>query len=137
MADFLRRSPYVKLGLTPVVTAADVDSVATQEVVARIQAFQRERNIAEFPAAVRAYLASQGVPGPPPASVDEQIARLREREPEPTARLAELHERRLAATRDRLVRVEGLPTERLQARSGEIRREAREQGRVEFSLGAK
>jgi hypothetical protein len=137
VADFLRRSPYVKIALTPVVTAVDVDSLATQEVITRIQTFQRERSIADFPAAVRAYLTNQGVPGPPPGSVDEQIARLREREPEPTAKLADLLARRLQATRDRLERVEGLPAERLLTREGETRRDSREPGRVEFGLGGK
>ncbi len=137
VADFLRRAPYVKLALTPVVTAVDVESLTTQEVVARVQAFQRERGIDAFPDAVRAYAASRGLAGPPPPGLEEQLARLRRAEPEPTAKVEALGERRLQATRERLERAEGIPPDRLTPAGRETRRDSREAGRVEFAIAAK
>ncbi|MEK7836962.1 MAG: DUF748 domain-containing protein, partial [candidate division NC10 bacterium] len=55
VGDFLRRSPFVKLALAPVVTALDVESLKAQELTARIQRLQRERGIADFALAVGAY----------------------------------------------------------------------------------
>ena len=45
--------------------------------------------------------------------MDEQIALLREREPPPDSLLADLGRRRVDATRERLVTVEGIPAARL------------------------
>jgi hypothetical protein len=47
-------------------------------------------------------------------TVDEQLVLLRKREPVPTGPLAELRQKRLEATRDRLAKVEGIPEARLQ-----------------------
>jgi hypothetical protein len=136
VGDFLRRSPYLRLALKPVATSADVESLKTQELMARIRAFQRDRQIEEFPAAVRAYLATRGLPDPPPGTVDEQLAELRRVEPEPGARISELLDRRLAAARQALTDVEGIPAARVTAAPPEVRRDATEAGRVEFAVGA-
>ena len=75
---------------------------------------------------------------PLPATVDEQIALLREREPLPDNLLAELSRRRVDATRERLVTVEGIPGARLTAEAAAGApapgREATGEGRVEFSI---
>jgi uncharacterized protein involved in outer membrane biogenesis len=134
VADFLRRSPYIGLSLTPVVTAADLDSLRLQELRTRIGVFQEQRKIPAWPGAVAAYYAEQKIPGEPPATVDAQLAKLLEREPVPAARVRELRDRRLEATRTALTKTEGIQPERLSvvepageaARSGE--------GRVEFGL---
>ena len=46
-------------------------------------------------------------------TVEEQLGLLRKREPPPTAALAELRQRRLDVTRERLAKVEGIPEARL------------------------
>lgn len=73
----------------------------------------------------------------PPATVEEQLALLRDRERPSDAALADLARRRLAATRERLVTVEGIPAERL--RVAEARADAPNAevaGRVEFTVVA-
>ncbi len=47
-------------------------------------------------------------------SVDEQLVLLRKREPVPTGPLAELRQKRLEVTRERLAKAEGIPEARLQ-----------------------
>ena len=55
-------------------------------------------------------------------TVEEQLVLLRKREPVPTGPLAELRQRRLDVTRERLAKVEGIPEARLQvARRGRLR----------------
>ena len=76
--------------------------------------------------------------------MDEQVALLREREPPPDSLLADLGRRRVDATCERLVTVEGIPAARLTV--GETTgapspgpasgQEATGGGRIEFAVGA-
>jgi uncharacterized protein involved in outer membrane biogenesis len=134
VADFLRRSPYVKLALTPVVTAADVQTLKSRALLARIETFAEQRGIRELPAAIAAYYLAQGLPGPAPKSVDEQLTALREREPAPEARLHELAERRQRAIQDHLDRAEGIPAARLAAKAPQLEPDGRDPGRVELNF---
>lgn len=134
VGDFLRQSPYVRLEMIPVATARDADNLKGQEVTARIQKLQREKSIAEFPAAVRVYFREQLPGAEPPKAAEDQLAMLREREPVPSVRLQELLTRRLEATREALAKAEGIPATRLVA--GEAKRllDGSGEGRVEFSV---
>jgi hypothetical protein len=136
VADFLRRSPYVTLSLTPVVTGADVASLKSQALMARIRQFRQERKIDEFPAAAAAYYKEQNLPGESPASSEEQLARLLGREPVPERELQELIERRVEATRNALTRTEGIQAERLKIAAAQRALDKRDEGRVEFAIGA-
>lgn len=170
VGDFLRRSPYIKLALAPVATASDVERLKDQELTARIQELQRQRQLPDFAAALTAYFKERGLAGPeaeagakPPhpakgeprtdakpeprkdpkagakASLpppEEQLARLRELEPVPELRVQELLERRLASTREALVREEGIPAERLVTGEPQRLLDKRGDGRVEFSIAA-
>jgi hypothetical protein len=71
--------------------------------------------------------------------VDDGLALLREREPEPEAPLRDLARRRLDATREQLVAVEGIPAGRLEIatpRPDGARGTANTEGRVEFTIVA-
>ncbi len=69
------------------------------------------------------------------ANRPEQLALLREREPVPAAPLADLLKRRLDGVRDRLVKVEGIPAERLvPVEAPAPGKEATGEGRVEFNI---
>lgn len=114
VADFLRRSPFVNLALAPAAAAADIETLRANALAARLRAFQAERDLPAGPGVVAAYFAERFPQVPPPATVEEQLGLLREREPAPDALLGELGRRRVDAARERLVAVEGIPAERLE-----------------------
>jgi len=137
VADFLRRSPFVGLSLTPVATAPDVDNLRVQALTARITKLQEDKKLPDFPTAVAAYYAEQKIEGPTPKTTEELMAVLIKREPAPdTGAIGALLERRLATTREAFTRLEGIPAERLvPGPPRQLPAEAAE-GRVEFSLVA-
>ena len=114
VADFLRRSPYVGLTLTSVTTPEDVEALKTREVTAKLDLFQKEKKIGDRARAIRRYYEANFKDVPIPPTESEQIAWLRQREPEPIGPLEDLRRRRLEVTRDRLAKVEGIPEARLQ-----------------------
>jgi hypothetical protein len=135
VADFLRRSPYVKLELTPMVTAADARDLKARAVRERLEQFQKEQGLPDLTAAVRAYYQQRAPDLTLPKTVDEQMALLRDREPEPTGPLADLQRRRLDNVRDRLVKTEGIPADRVMpAAAAPPVKEASGEGRVEFGI---
>jgi hypothetical protein len=140
VADVLRRAPFVSLALTSVPSPADVDALRNDAVTARLEAFQTERGLADPATALATYYKEQLPDVPLPATVEEQVALLREREPAPDALLADLGDRRLEATRQRLVTVEGIPAARLAgeeaSRVAPAGPEAAGEGRVEFAIVA-
>jgi hypothetical protein len=135
VADFLRRSPNVGMTLRPVVTQADVESLKTQALTARIQAVQEERKLKEFAAAVAVYYKAQKLPADAAKTPDEQLAALQKQEPVPEPRVQELLERRVAAAREALVKTEGIMAERLTAKEPAEEPASSGQGRVEFAIG--
>ena len=114
VADFLRRSPYISLTLASVTTPEDVEALKTREVTAKLDVFQKEKKIGDRARAIRRYYETHFKDAPVPPTADEQIAWLRQREPEPIGPLEDLRRRRLEVTRDRLAKVEGIPESRLQ-----------------------
>jgi hypothetical protein len=135
VADFLRRSPHVGMTLRPVVTQADVESLKTQALSARIQAVQEERKLKEFAAAVAVYYKAQNLPADAAKTPEEQLAALQKREPVPEPRVQELLERRVAAAREALVKTQGITAERLTAKESAEEPASSGQGRVEFAIG--
>jgi hypothetical protein len=134
VADFLRRSPYAAMALTPVATAADADSLRLQALRARVREFQEQRKIQDWEAAVAAYYAEQKLPGEPPKTAEDRLLRLLEHEPMPEAALVDLLGRRAEAARGLLIRTEGIQPERLKVAEGKREPGASGEGRVEFSL---
>jgi hypothetical protein len=133
VADFLRRAPAIRLAMTARVTAADLDNLRGQEVIARLQARQREKALPDFPAAVASEFKERFPGVAPPPSPDEQLAKLRQEQEVPRERVAELCARRLAAVREGLVTGEGIPAARLLDAAAEAVAPDGE-GRVEFSI---
>ena len=113
LAEFLRRSPQIKLALAPVVTSADVDNLKVREVRARLEAFRRDQQLPDLASALRVYYQQQLPAVAAPKTVEEQIALLAEREPVPTARVAEIARWRVENARDALVTARGIPAERV------------------------
>jgi hypothetical protein len=134
VADFLRRSPYIKMTLTPVVTGTDAEGLRVAAVTERVRKLQEEKKIPEFPAALAAYYAAQKLPGEVPKTDEEKLARLVEREPVPTERAREVAERRVAAARDLLTGKEGVQAERLSAGQPKLELDKAGEGRVEFGI---
>jgi uncharacterized protein involved in outer membrane biogenesis len=114
VADFLRKAPYVGLTLTSVTSPADVEALKERAVTERIERFQKEQGIADMPAALRRYFQVAVRDAQLPIEVEDQLMLLRRREPHPAARLEELRQRRLDATRERLAKAEGIQETRLQ-----------------------
>ena len=136
LAEFLRRSPNIKLTLAPVVTAADIASLKEQEVAARVEALRQAERLPDQAAALRAYYQQKLPDVTLPKAVGEQMALLAEREPVPEGRLAQLVERRIEATRDNLVKTQGIPEARVVASAPPAPSAPAEagQGRVEFTI---
>ena len=135
VADFMRRAPSLKLTLTPAVSASDIETIKNQEVSARLERFRRERGLRDLPETLRVYYAQEMRDTPPPQTVDEQLALLTKRERVADGVLVDLSKRRVDVTRDRLVKGEGIPPERL---NDTIPSAAPEpvtgEGRVEFGI---
>ena len=136
VAQFLRDTPAVSLSLSPVVTAKDFDRLRGQELTAKIQRIQRERGIADYAVAVGIYYQAQGLPGPAPASADEQLKALQAREELPDERVKELLDRRMTATRDRLVKTENVVPERLLPGESHVAATDAGDGRIDFAITA-
>jgi hypothetical protein len=113
VADFMRRSPFVNLSLTSAPSPADAEALKEEAVTARLREFQKEKGVEDTAAALATYFKENLPDVSPPATVEEQVALLREREPAPDALLADLGRRRVEATRDRLLKTEGIPDTRL------------------------
>ena len=131
VADFLRKSPAIKLTLAPFTTAADAESLRGQELTARLQQVQREQKLDDLAAAV-AVEFKRTFPEEPLPSTDEQLARLREKEPVPADAVGALATRRVEAVRAALTEKEGIPAARLTA--GEAATATAGAGRVEFTI---
>jgi uncharacterized protein involved in outer membrane biogenesis len=114
IADFLRQAPYVGLTLGSVTTPGDVEALKERAVAERVEKFQKEQGIADLASALRRYYQVVVRDAQLPMKEADQLLLLRRREPEPTARLAELRQRRLDVVRERLAKVEGIPETRLQ-----------------------
>jgi hypothetical protein len=114
VADFLRQAPYVGLTLSSVTTPGDVEALKERAVAERVEKFRQEQGIADLPSALRRYYQVVVRDAQLPMKEADQLLLLRRREPEPTARLAELRQRRLDVVRERLAKVEGIPEARLQ-----------------------
>lgn len=137
VADFLRRTPFVNLGLRPVSSGADIEALKTQEVAARLQRFQREAGAADQASALRQYYQRFVKDATLPKTVEDQLALLRQREPVPAGPLAALLKQRLDVTRDRLTKAEGIQSDRLvaaDAAPAPAASGAEGAGRVEFEI---
>ena len=133
VADFMRQTPYVSLTLNPVVAPADLDTLKAEAVAAKVQQFAKERGISEQVMAIRGYFAVRLPSEKLPPTPDDQLKLLRDREPVPEPKVKELVEARLAATRERIVKTEGIQEKRLPV--GETKRATTGEGRVEFAIG--
>jgi hypothetical protein len=133
VADFMRRSPAIKLTLAPFTTPADAESLRVQELTARLQRVQREAKLDTLVAAIAAEYTRVFAGEPLPKTDEEQLARLREREPVPAEAVDQLATRRLEAIRSALTMKEGIQPGRLVA--GDAAAAATGDGRVEFKIG--
>jgi hypothetical protein len=134
VADFLRGTPHIKLGMAPVGAPRDVESLRAQEVTLRIQRLQAERGLPDFAAAVAVAFKEQLPEVTPPKTEEEQLAVLKEREPAPDARMQELQARRLEAVRATLSSAQGIPADRLVGGSARAAADAAAEGRVELTI---
>jgi hypothetical protein len=139
VADFLRRTPFANLAMRPAPSAADVEALKAEAVSTRLREFQRERGLDSLDAAIAAYY-KEYLPGKVLAdSVEAQLALLREHEPMPAALVADLGRRRLDVTRERLLKTEGIPADRLTIAEAAPAPEPpaadpSEPGRIEFAI---
>src|SRR5882672_5166286 len=115
VADFMRQTPYVTLTTHPVVVPADVEALKSAQVAAKLQQFSKEKGIGDPPKILAAYLKEKLPDEKPPKTVEEQLQLLREREPVPEAKVKEMQERRVAVTKERLIKSEGIQDKRLPA----------------------
>jgi len=133
VADFMRQTPYVALTLNPVVAPVDLDALKAEAVAAKVQQFAKERGISEQVMAIRGYFAVRLPSEKLPPTPDDQLKLLRDREPVPEPKVKELVEARLAATRERMVKTEGIQEKRLPV--SETKRATTGEGRIEFAIG--
>ena len=133
VADFVRQTPYIALTLHPVVAPGDLEAIKAEALAAKVQQFAKERGIAEQVMAIRGYFADR-LPGETlPPTPDAQLALLRDREPVPEAKVKQIEDKRLAVTKERLVKREGIQEKRLLG--GAAKRATTGEGGVEFAIG--
>jgi uncharacterized protein involved in outer membrane biogenesis len=130
---FLGNSPFVRLSLSSVVSDADFTALKTQEVTARIQAYQRAQNIKELTPAAQRYFRQRFPNINPPETVEVIVAALRDVEPRPEAQTQKLAARRVEVVRERLTSA-GTDAKRLEAAAKSPAADAKGDGRVEFSV---
>jgi uncharacterized protein involved in outer membrane biogenesis len=135
VADFMRRTPYVTLTMHPVVASADLEALKSTEVAARLQQFAKEKGISDPPKILAAYFKEKMPDEKPPPTVEEQLKRLREREPVPEAKVKEMREQRVAVTKERLVKKEGIQDKRLIPGEADKPPAGSTEGMVEFTVG--
>jgi hypothetical protein len=113
VADFLRAAPFVRLERRPVVGDDDLRELRVRAVTARIRELQRERGLeSDLEAAVELYW--QRFPARDlPWSMEEIVTALAEAAPPPEDAARALAARRLAATRETLIRSAGIEPGRL------------------------
>ena len=136
VADFMRQTPYVTLTTHPVVVRADVEALKSAEVAARLQQFAKEKGIGDPPKILAAYFKEKLPDEKLPKTVEEQLQLLREREPVPEAKVKEMQEQRVAVTKERLIKSEGIQDKRLPAGEPKKPGDGAAEGRVEFSIDA-
>jgi hypothetical protein len=135
VADFLRKSPFVKLGLASVATAGDVDGLRAQALGARLQRLQADRGIRDYSEVVEvAFEETFPDQKPEPETDAQRLAMLATRESLPEGAVEDLRRRRLEAVRENLVTTEGIQPERLIAEQRPSEIQASGTGRVEFQL---
>ena len=135
VADFMRQTPYVTLTMHPVVGSADLEAIKSTEVAAKLQQFAKEKDIADPPKILAAYFKEKLPDEKPPKTVEEQLQLLRAREPVPEAKVKEMEDQRVAATKDRLVKREGIQDKRLIAGEPNKPPSGAKEGMVEFTVG--
>lgn len=135
VADFMRRTPYVTLTMHPVVAPADLEAIKSTEVAARLQQFAKEKGISDPPKILAAYFKEKMPDEKPPKTVEEQLRLLREREVVPDAKVKEMQEQRVAATKERLVKKEGIQEKRLIPGEANKPPSGAAEGMVEFTVG--
>jgi uncharacterized protein involved in outer membrane biogenesis len=135
VADFMRRTPYITLTMRPVVAPADLEALKSTEVAARLQQFAKEKGISDPPKILAAYFKEKMPDEKPPPTVEEQLKRLREREPVPEAKVKEMREQRVAVTKERLVKKEGIQDKRLIPGEADKPPAGSPEGMVEFTVG--
>ena len=134
IADFLRNSPSIRLGLSSVVSEADMSSLKGREVTARIQSLQRELNLSDFTAAARRLFKQRFPDKSLPATVEEMTAALRAAEPLPEDVWRELGRRRLEVTRNKIVESGVVEADRLEVSEEPPAPATSGEGRVEFKI---
>jgi len=135
VADFMRRTPYVTLTMHPVVAPADLEALKSTEVAARLQQFAKEKGISDPPKILAAYFKEKMPDEKPPKAVEEQLRLLREREAVPDAKVKEMQEQRVAVTKERLVKKEGIQDKRLIPGEANKAPSGAAEGMVEFTVG--
>jgi len=135
VADFMRRTPYVTLTMHPVVAPADLEALKSTEVAARLQQFAKEKGISDPPKILVAYFKDKIPDEKPPPTVEQQLKVLREREKVPDAKVKEMQEQRVAATKERLVKKEGIQEKRLIPGEAAKPPSGSTEGMVEFTVG--
>jgi hypothetical protein len=115
LARLLSESPRLRLTLEPVITTRDVLALKTHDVMARIQATQRQEGLANFQDSAARLFSREFPRQKTPADAGQIVARLRENAAEPVDATRQLALRRLEAVRGLLMITEQVGADRLVA----------------------
>jgi hypothetical protein len=97
VAEFLRKTPAVRVTLRPVIARGDLEALRREAAVASVQRYQREHRELDFDAAARALAGAEAA-----APIDGILDALAAREPVPADAAQQLAHARVAATREAL-----------------------------------
>jgi hypothetical protein len=134
ITDFLRNSPSIRLGLSAIVSQADVTSLKGREITAKVQLLQRELNLPDFTAAARRLFKQHFPDRALPPTVEEIMVALRAVEPLPEDAWRELGRRRIEVARDRLIESGVVGADRVEVSEEPLVLATSGEGRVEFKI---
>jgi hypothetical protein len=134
IADFMRNSPFVRIGLSPVVSQADLAVLKTQEVTQRIQRLQREQQLGDLGAAAGKVFKQKHPNRAVPKTVEEIVAALSDSEPTPEEAGHKLSARRIEVTLERLTKSGRIEEKRLELTQKPPDLPGSGEGRVEFTI---
>jgi hypothetical protein len=134
LQKFLKKTPYIRLNIQPVISAEDLHMLRIMAVTSRIATFEKEQSLSKGPEAAQALYREKFPEKTPP---DEEVALLQELvaiEPDPKERAVALASERATIVMDRLAKSQEISANRLQIDEYGQHSTEGDAGGIEFSI---
>ena len=134
LQKFLKKTPYIRLNIQPVISAEDLHMLRIMAVTSRIATFEKEQSLSKGPEAAQALYREKFPEKTPP---DEEVALLQELvaiEPDPKERAVALASDRATIVMDRLAKTQEISANRLHIDDYGKNSTEGDAGGIEFSI---